>query len=360
MLLNPTRKDLRNAGDNYPVWVKERYLQVPDSVKAEVSRLAAQITSNQATTFDKVEAVTNYLRQNMTYSETIPSPPPGTDPVNWFLFNWKSGFCNYYASSEVLLLRSANIPARIVVGFAQGKADASGTYSVRGQDAHAWPEVYFPGIGWVEFEPTVNQLPIVRPSGDTPATAGIDPRSIANLNSSRAQREAENPETRSTTRKVIFWGLTQEQWLWIIISVVAIVVVGFSTWQLERRKPFIQKVPRAVKEVYARYNIKSPVWVDRWVRWSEVSTIERAFHAINQCLSWMHKPQPNHATPAERAGLLKSLVPDAEQDIEYLAAALEQSLYTLHPADTTNAIRAGWRIRIVTLRKIMLHRWNGE
>jgi hypothetical protein len=129
---------------------------------------------------------------------------------------------------------------------------------------------------------------------------------------------------------------------------------------LERRKPFIQKVPRAVKAIYVRYNLKSPVWIDRWVRWSEVTAVERAFHAVNQCLGWLQKPQPGHATPAERAELLKSLVPTVGEDIDSLTAALEQSLYSPHPADAANAIRAGWRIRIATLRKIMLHSFNGE
>jgi hypothetical protein len=299
----------------------------------------------------------------MTYSETIPSPPPGTDPVNWFLSGWKSGFCNYYASSEVLLLRSLDIPARMVVGYAQGKANENGVYSVRGQDAHAWPEVYFPGIGWVEFEPTVNQSAIVRPSGDAPVpnkndTGRIDPDSLHN--DPGARQKAEDLDAGVATRKVTFWGLTQEQWLWVIISIVAMTAAGLSAWQIERRKPFIQKVPRALKAIYARYNLKSPAWIDRWLRWSEVTTVERAFHAINQCLSWLHKPQPDHATPAERAELLKSLVPNAGDDIDSLTAALEQSLYTPHPADTSNAIHAGWRIRIATLRKIMLHSFNGE
>ena len=91
-----------------------------------------------------------------------------------------------------------------------------------------------------------------------------------------------------------------------------------------------------------------------------MTAVERAFHAINQCLNWLNKPQPDHATPAERAELLKNLVPKAGDDINSLTAALEQSLYTPHPADAADAIRAGWRIRIATLRKIMLHSFNGE
>jgi hypothetical protein len=220
--------------------------------------------------------------------------------------------------------------------------------------------VYFPGIGWVEFEPTVNQSAIVRPSGEVPllneSESNINPDSLHN---DPLAHEAEEPDANPITRKVTFWGMTQEQWLWIIISVV-VVVVGFSTWQLERRKPFIQKIPRALKAIYVHFNLKNPAWVDRWVRWSEVTSVERAFHVINQCLNWLHKPQPDHATPTERAELLKSLIPSAVPDIDNLTAALEKTLYTPHPADAADAIRAGWRIRIATLRKIMLHSFNRE
>jgi transglutaminase-like putative cysteine protease len=364
VLLNPTRKELRNAGEDYPAWVKERYLQVPDAVNNDLTRLVTEITAGEATAFDKAEAVTNYLRQNINYSETIPAPPSGMDPVNWFLFGWKSGFCNYYASSEVLLLRSAGIPARMVVGYSQGNSNGYGLYSVRGQDAHAWPEVYFPEIGWVEFEPTVNQFAIVRPSGDAPVPVENDAERITNRdrldNDSRAGREDEGIETDSASQKMTFWGLTQEQWLWIIILVSVVASAGFSAWQLNHRKSILQKMPRVVQAIYIHYTLKSPPWVERWVRWSEVTAVERAFHAINQCLGWLRKPQPDHATPAERAELLKSLVPNVTADIDNLTAALEQTLYTPQPADATDAIQSGWKIRVATLRKIMLHRFNGE
>jgi hypothetical protein len=104
-------------------------------------------------------------------------------------------------------------------------------------------------------------------------------------------------------QNLTFLGLTQSQWLWIIISVTVVTVVGLSTWQLERRKPFLQKVPRAVRAIYIRYNAKSPDWLDRWVRWSEVTSIERAFHSINQCLSWLRKPQPAAGAIGDNAGI---------------------------------------------------------
>ena len=103
-----------------------------------------------------------YLRENIEYSDTVPNPPRNKDRLEWILFEHKKGYCVYYASSEVLMLRSLGIPARMAVGFAQGDAE-DGTYTVRRLNAHAWPEVYFPGIGWVEFEPTASQPSLDRP-----------------------------------------------------------------------------------------------------------------------------------------------------------------------------------------------------
>jgi transglutaminase-like putative cysteine protease len=362
LLLNPTRKDLRGAGENYPDWVKKNYLQVPENIQADFNHLAVQLTSQQATPFDKAEAITNYLRQNMTYSETVPAPPPGMDPVNWFLFGWKSGFCNYYASSEVLLLRSIGIPARMVVGYAQGVSQGNNLYSIRGQDAHAWPEVYFPGLGWIEFEPTVNQFAIVRPSGEeATASGGISgrptPLSEGDLEP-RGGREPVEPEP--TTRRATFLGLTQEGWLWVIISAALIISAGLFAWRLEQRKPFVQKIPQTVKAVYRHYNLKTPTWLERWARWSEVTTVERAFHAINQSLGWLHHPQPAYTTPAERAALLKTLLPNLSNEIDTLTTALEETLYGPQPPETTEAVHASWKIRTATLRQIILRRFYLE
>ena len=133
-----------------------------------IQTLAEQVTSGQSTPYDQAQAITNYLRNTIQYTLTVPSPPPGEDPAVWVLFDYKKGFCNYYASDEVLMLRSIGIPARLAVGFAEGSSNNdssvanSVSFTVLNHDAHAWPEVYFPNIGWVEFEPTVNQNPIVR------------------------------------------------------------------------------------------------------------------------------------------------------------------------------------------------------
>ncbi|MGW8251447.1 MAG: transglutaminase family protein, partial [Anaerolineales bacterium] len=163
-----TVASLQSAGTNYPEWVTGKYLQLPENLTPRTLDLARQLAQGSETPYDTVIAVTNYLRDNIQYSETIPSLPDNQELVDWFLFDMRQGFCNYYATAEIILLRAVGIPARMAVGYAQGEpVEGSNAFVVLQRDAHAWPEVYFPNIGWVEFEPTVSQPTIIRPSGET-------------------------------------------------------------------------------------------------------------------------------------------------------------------------------------------------
>jgi hypothetical protein len=99
--------------------------------------------------------------------------PPDRDVVDYFLFDLKKGYCDYYASSMVVLARAVGLPARLVIGYANGiYSPAKAEYTIREADAHSWVEVYFTGIGWVEFEPTASQLQIILPD-ETPEIAPI-------------------------------------------------------------------------------------------------------------------------------------------------------------------------------------------
>lgn len=160
---------LRGAGTAYPDWVSTTYSSFIPSATGRTLQLARQIVTDAGaqTPYDQARAIEAWLRANITYNETIPTPPAGQDPVDWVLFDYRQGYCNYYASAMVVMLRSLGIPARMAAGFAQGTWDpAQDGYVVRERDAHTWVEVYFPGYGWIEFEPTSAQLPIDR--GDTP------------------------------------------------------------------------------------------------------------------------------------------------------------------------------------------------
>jgi transglutaminase-like putative cysteine protease len=169
MVIDPDESTLRAAGTNYPEWIRARYLQLPVQFPQRVSTLARDLTATALTPYDQALAIQNYLRREMHYAPTVDLPPSNRDAVDYFLFDSKTGFCDYYASAMVVLARAAGIPARYVMGFAPGIFDpGQGRFLVRQSDSHAWPELYFPGIGWVEFEPTSNTPVIQRSSVPAP------------------------------------------------------------------------------------------------------------------------------------------------------------------------------------------------
>ena len=152
-----TKEDLRKAAAPPPS-IAERYLQLPSTVPPRVRALAGQITSGKGNAYDKAEALESYLRDHYKYSTVVKAPPSGRDPVDYFLFDLKEDFCEYFASSMVVMLRSVGVPARIVEGYTPGSYDEiTNRYVVTERNAHAWVEVYFAGYGWIEFEPTPSQ-----------------------------------------------------------------------------------------------------------------------------------------------------------------------------------------------------------
>ncbi|HET9495717.1 MAG TPA: transglutaminaseTgpA domain-containing protein [Chloroflexia bacterium] len=156
-------EDLRAAGIDYPDWVTSRYRSIPATVPLSVGTLAEQIVRDAGATtpYDMAKAIETHLRNNYEYSTSIDTPPSGVDRIQWFLFEGKKGYCEYYAGAMVLMLRHLGIPTRLAGGYAPGTLDTrSGAYVVKESAAHAWPEVYFPRYGWIEFEPTPSQAVI--------------------------------------------------------------------------------------------------------------------------------------------------------------------------------------------------------
>lgn len=147
----------------YPEHIRKRYLVLPDALPQRVHQLAGQITAGQATPYDKAKAIETYLRTNYPYDLNIAAPPQDQDVADYFLFDLKRGYCDYYATAMVVLARSSGLPARFVSGYVAGDYDMpNAQYIVRELHAHSWVEVYFSEIGWVEFEPTGNQPEIER------------------------------------------------------------------------------------------------------------------------------------------------------------------------------------------------------
>ncbi len=129
-------------------------LSVPSSVSPEVARLATEVTSGAATPYDKAVALQKWFTQDggFRYSTSVRSGADA-DYLMEFLTD-RVGYCEQYAASMALMARTLGIPSRVVVGFTQGQKDASSNWVVTVRDAHAWPELWFDGIGWMRFEPT--------------------------------------------------------------------------------------------------------------------------------------------------------------------------------------------------------------
>lgn len=149
-----SEEELRASGNDYPDWVRTHYLSLPDTVPGRVLALARDLTATAPTPYDRSLVIESYLRE-FPYSLDTPLPPVGQDVTDYFLFDLQTGYCDYYATSMVVLARAAGIPARMVVGYSSGRYDADlEAYIVTEDQAHSWAEIYFPGYGWVEFEPT--------------------------------------------------------------------------------------------------------------------------------------------------------------------------------------------------------------
>ena len=159
-----SNNELQNAGDDYPTFITDHYLQLPSTLPDRVRDLAERITEDANSPLDKALAIQNYLRNEggFEYSQDIEAPPPDADGVDWFLFEEKTGYSDYFGSAMTVMLRHVGVPARMAAGYAPGELDITGRWAVRDRDSHGWTQVYFPGHGWVDFEPTTAWDPIDR------------------------------------------------------------------------------------------------------------------------------------------------------------------------------------------------------
>ncbi len=158
----PAPEELRHATAEIPPKIALQYLQLP-ALDPRLPQLARDITASAPTAYDKAEAIEGYLEKQYGYTLQLPSLPQ-RDPVAYFLFERKAGSCEFFSSSMALMLRTLGIPTRVVNGFRGGEFNSvTGSYILRGRDAHSWVEAYFPHYGWITFDPT--------PAGAAPSSS---------------------------------------------------------------------------------------------------------------------------------------------------------------------------------------------
>lgn len=359
---NPSIRAMKNASTQYPGWVIDKYLQLPDNFSKKISALAQDITADQTTIYDKVNAITLYLRSNITYQEQIPSPPEGSDPLEWFLFDFKKGFCNYYASSEVLMLRSLGIPARMVFGYAQGDSDKEGlNFRVVRKQSHAWPEVYFQGLGWVEFEPTASQPVLTRISGESSQT------SLADLTGDESDRSLlDNPLTHEPLDAVSEIDVPLEVnskfdliqlvpfLLWLAVGDMIILYI------IRHKRLGVAATPALMLESFLqRRGWKVPNWVAFWVYFTKLSLTEKSFFSIvfSNRLLGIHLNRS--MTPRELIAIFCEVLPSQYKNAQIMLSEYHKALYSNQTSDLPLMQSTGRKIIWSALRKrfrLLLHR----
>jgi transglutaminase-like putative cysteine protease len=324
-------ESLREAGDAYPEWIRERYLQLQPALPRRVTDLAEEVTSPYDNAYDKSAAIQDYLRRTIVYREDVEAPPEGRDSIDYLLFDSQAGYCNYYASAMVVMARSVGVPARLAVGYAGGELDTdTGWYAVRQRDAHAWVEVYFPSYGWVEFEPTASEATIVRPEreSDTPPEArGVD-------NDSELERDLERlrGEEDVVLGEMPLSGLTSRRSLslWFVILGAAVCGgLGVGVYWYVRRE------------------------------WAEsTSEIGRVYGRMCRYARLMGVTGYVHHTPYEYASLVAQCLPASAPQVGQIAALFVRDQFAQKGASSTEeqTAKQAWQVLRPSMFRALLRR----
>ncbi|MBT2579882.1 DUF4129 domain-containing protein [Bacillus sp. ISL-8] len=231
-----------NEGQESNPYFMTKYTQLPESLPQRVKDLAVNLTNDKDNRYDKVLAIENYFTDNSFVYETmnVLYPAKNQDYVDQFLFDTKSGYCNNFSTSMIVLLRSAGIPARWVKGFTEGtlentlaSAESENVYTIANNNAHSWVEVYFPGYGWIPFEPTKGFTNPYNFTNNTPASTSQN-NEVNNSNNEpihQRNNEAklksliENTEEAST--KKITNSKNDFSWWYVFLSTIPISIIGY-------------------------------------------------------------------------------------------------------------------------------------
>lgn len=327
----PSEASLRAAGAQYPEWLAERYLQLPPTITDRTRQLAAEVTADATTPYDAALAIQNYLREAIAYNQLIAAPPPEVEPVDYLLFERPEGYCNYYATAMVVMLRSLGIPARMAVGFAQGEyVSEAEAFRVRESDAHAWPEVYFPRYGWVEFEPTVSQAPIQRPA--VPATAssggngGAPGEEDFERGTGNRDRDSRLPEEEALGDAV---GAANAAW-WASVP--------------------LESVAGALAGLLLGIGLIAGWWALESRGLGGLSPSAAAYGRLGRAAEWLGLRLTAALTPHERAAQIARTLPAAP--VNTITDLYVAERFGAHPPDRGEEAQAAWR-------GLRLHVWLG-
>ncbi len=331
-------EDLQEAGADYPAWVTESYLDLPADLAPQVGELARQVTAGATNPYDQVAAIEQFLR-GFTYNDQIEAPPPGVNAVNYFLFDVQQGYCDYYASSLAMMARTLGIPARVAAGYSQGDyVPDEGVYRVREYHGHSWPEVFFPGYGWIEFEPTAAELEIVRVHRGDEIDPGLTPEpTVDPLDDEMVGPEQEDQfgAAGSTDDAGQAGGPSLRSWWVIGLLAVALLLAGVLIWR-RRRPATAQAIQRTLLDPQFTANLYG--WLMVWGQ-------------------RLRLPLLPSQTPNEQAATLGAAVPEGRTAIQSITDLYVEDLYSPRTPDQRKSEQAllAWSDLQPLLRRAWVH-----
>ena len=330
---------LSAVGTVDPELVRERYLGLPASLPDRVRDEARRVTAGTTSRFEAAGRIEHYLRQ-FDYSEEISTPPEGIDRVEWFLFVEQRGYCDYYSSAFVVLARSVGIPSRIAAGYSRGDyLPEAQAYRQHAYDAHTWPEVFFPGYGWIEFEPTAADDPLERASTDE--TSVEDPRDDgegagSEFDGMMGPDEFDGPYEAPglAGAQVTDAPLIPTRWLWAAMAALAVSGLSLATAYVAWQRPL-----------------------------RGLTAAESAFSRLARVAGWLGFPHSASDTPHEYGHRLAGAIPEGRAQIAAIVDAFVLERFGRRPSsDGSAALARAWsRLRLALLRAaapLGIDRWR--
>jgi transglutaminase-like putative cysteine protease len=319
---------LRAATQQYPANIRERYLQLPDSLPGRVRTLAQDIVTKAGATtaYDRAAALELWLRINIKYNDKISAPAPGRDGVDYVLFETRQGYCDYYAAAFAVMARSLGIPARIVTGFASGQYDSNrDLYEVRQYNAHTWPEVYFPEYGWIQFEPTASQPSILRPLDPNTASGSNSPNGDQAKRDHYGGREPQDQEFDPFSGAASQLSTQQKASTPVILQTIVVLTVGLVSLVL------------LVAGGYLAIG-----WYENRGAPKQASGGVWAYARLARMTRWLRLKLSTADTPYEQAKAIGLAVPTRQGEIDQLADLYVRERYGRAEVDLNQA-RSIWR-----------------